>query len=638
MKVNRLKIENEAQLRNVLDTLYQKAKEGNHFYGLLDLITNEQVILTAIHNIKSNKGSKTAGIDGKTVNDVLQMPKNEVFKLIHKTLIDYKPLPVRRVYIPKNNKNLVFKQKDGRKLLEQKLVRPLGIPSMIDRIIQEMIRIILEPICEAQFYPHSYGFRPYRSCEHAIGWITRVINKSKLYIALEGDIEGYFDNINHNKLIEIMWNMGIRDKRVLNIIKRMAKAGYIDGAKHYDTISGTPQGGILSPLLANIYLNYFDWMIGAEYEFHPNNNKYKEKKNALAALRAKGIPPVFYVRYADDWIILTKDKKAAQDMKEKAERYLSKNLKLKLSPTKTLITDTREHPAKFLGFNLFSSKQRFGNLTVVRAIPDTKRLSNKVKEIKRDIRFLRVEKSEHDKQINIEKINSKIVGLSNYMKMGVAKDIMGAMDNRIENTAYKTWVKMYGKDKAKELKIPVGLYDNRKDRHAGYEMKHFAIKHNNLTVGLTFLKITPIKYAEVFKQDMTPYTTLGRETYHGKLRTKQRLLLRPNLTSYDDIWLYTNNNEKNGFKYNFEYFLNREYAYNRDKGYCKCCKYPLTPENYRCHHVNNKLPIDEINKVNNLASVCKRCHILIHNKETTQNKKILKYRNKLNKNKEDMET
>lgn len=624
MKVNRLKIENESNLRRALDSVYLQAQEGTHFYGLIEMIKNEQVVLTAIHNIKSNKGSKTAGIDGKVVDNILQMNKNKLIKLIYEAIDDYKPLPTRRVYIPKGNKKLEFKQSDGRKLLEQKLVRPLGIPSMIDRIIQEMIRIVLEPIFEAQFFPHSYGFRPYRSCEHAIGWITRVINKSKLYIALEGDIEGYFDNINHNKLIKIMWNMGVRDKRVLAIIKSMAKAGYVDGAKRYDTTTGTPQGGILSPLLANIYLNYFDWMMGTEYEYHPNNRNYTLKKNALVALRGQGVSPVFYTRYADDWIILTDSVESAQRLKNKAETYLKKELKLKLSPTKTLITDTRQKPAKFLGFNLYSYKQRFGESTVVRAIPDTKKLTSKVKEIKKDIRYLRVEKSERNRQLKIEAINAKIVGLSNYIKIGVAKDIMSGMDNRLEHTAYKTWTSMYGKYKAKELKIPLKYFDNRKDRHEDYELKHFAIKHGSLTVGLTFFKITPIKYAEVYKQEMTPYTPQGRKLYHGKLRTKSRLLLRPNLTHPNDIWLYTEGN--NDSRYNFEYFLNREYTYNRDRGYCKCCKIELNPGNYRCHHINNKLPMNEINKVKNLASVCSICLKAIHNTESTENKKVEKYR------------
>lgn len=618
MKVNRIEIVNETQLRNMLDRIYKSASEGEKFFNILELIQNEQVALTAIHNIKSNKGSKTAGIDGKTVDYFLQLPKEECIMMILDSFNNYKPIPVKRVYIPKGNKNLQFKQSEGKELLKLKKVRPLGIPTIIDRIIQEMVRIVLEPIFEAQFYPHSYGFRPYRSCEHAIGWITRVINKSKLYIAIEGDIKSYFDNINHNKLIEIMWNMGVKDKRVLMIIKKMLKAGYMESAKLYDTITGSPQGGIISPLLANIYLNNFDWLMGSEYEFHPQNANYKQKKNALVALRNKSTHPVFYIRYADDWIILTDTIENAERLKRKASKYLEHKLKLSLSEEKTLITDTRNESAKFLGFNIKSGKQRFGDMIIARAIPDTKKLSTKVNEIKKDIRYLIVRKKELERQLDIEKINSKIVGLSNYIKMGISKEIMSAIDNRLEKTAYKTWVKIYGKYKVKLMKIPISEFDNRIDRHEGYNMKHFSIKHNGIIVGLTFFKITPVKYAEVFKQEMSPYTKEGRKLYSEKARKKARLLARPLITSPDDMWLYLNSIHSNS-KYNLEYFLNREYAFNRDKGKCKVCGTYLNNFNYRCHHKMNKLPINMINKVKNLISVCNSCHKIIHsNKEVEE--------------------
>lgn len=588
-----------------------KAKTGEHFYGVMELIRNEQVILTAIHNIKANKGSKTAGIDKNTVETFLQMPKDECMALIHKSIDNYKAIPVKRVYIPKGQLNGNFKQSEGRKLLEQKKVRPLGIPTMIDRVIQEMTRIVIEPIFEAQFYPHSYGFRPYRGCEHAIGWITRIINKSKLYVALEGDIKSYFDDINHNKLLSIMWNMGLRDQRVLAIIKKMLKSGYMEANKFYDTTSGTPQGGIISPLLANIYLNNFDWLMGKEYEFHPNNSKYKEKKNALVALRAKGIKPAFYVRYADDWMILTESVENAERLKRKASKYLQHKLKLTLSEEKTLITDTRVKSAKFLGFNITSSKQRFGDLTVARAIPDTVKLSPKIKEIKKDIRYLRTRKSELEKQLDIEKINSKIVGLSNYIRMGIAKNIMSSLDNRIEHTAYKTWVNMYGKYKTPLYKRPISEFTNRKDRHHGYSLRHFSVTERGITVGLTFFKITPIKYAEVYKQEMSPYTANGRKLYSEKIRGPARLMARPLITSTDDIWLFINSRWSNP-KYNLEYYLNREYVFNRDKGKCKVCEEFLNYTNFNCHHRRPYLPIDEINKVKHLVSVCKRCHKLIH--------------------------
>lgn len=653
MKVNRLEINSEKELRDKLDEIYQKAKRGKHFYGVLELIKNEQVVLTAIHNIKSNRGSKTAGIDGIIVDNFLQMPKDECIKLILDSLDNYEPLPVRRVYIPKGNNTKRFKQSEGRKLLTQKKVRPLGIPAMIDRIIQEMIRLVIEPVFEAQFFDHSYGFRPYRGCEHAIGWITRIINMSHSYVAVEGDIEGYFDNINHNKLLQIMWNLGLRDKRVLMIIKQMLKAGYLEGGKHYKTHKGSPQGGIISPLLANIYLHNFDWHMARKYEFHPDSVNYREKKNLLAALRRKGVPPVWYVRYADDWMILTDNIENAEALKAEAKRYLKTKLKLELSEKKTLVTDTRVRPAKFLGFKISSGKQRFGNSTVARAIPDLEKYSPKIKEIKKDIRMLRTRKREIEKQIDIEKINAKIVGVSNYISMGVSKKVMSAFDNRIEKTAYKTWVHMYGKARAQRLKVPVGTFNNRMDRHTKsdgkpYELKHFSVVTVKLNkndkgkepikvrVGLTFMKITAVHYAEVFKQEMTPYTKEGRKLYEEKVRHKARLLARPNLISEDDMWKILNSNYAHP-RYNMEYFLNREYTYNRDKGRCKICETYLAPNQAKIHHKSPKLPLNKVNKVSNLVCVCRKCHNMIHSSnEITINyekmaKRIRQYRNLVEK-------
>ena len=150
----------ETSLKELQDFLYAKSQESTAFTGLLEAVASEVTIVTAIHNIKSNKGSKTAGVDKLKMDKYLQMPKDEVVTLIQNSLRNYLPKPARRVYIDKGN---------GKK-------RPLGIPTILDRIIQECIRIIIEPICEARFYPHSYGFRPYRAQKHAISDICHTIN------------------------------------------------------------------------------------------------------------------------------------------------------------------------------------------------------------------------------------------------------------------------------------------------------------------------------------------------------------------------------------------------------------------------------------------------------------------------------
>ena len=223
----------ETEMNKTLDFLYQKSKEGVSFTGLLEAVVSDVTIVTAVHNIKSNKGSTTAGIDEIKMDRYLQMPKEEFIELIRKNVEDYKPKPARRVYIPKSN---------GKK-------RPLGIPTVLDRIIQECIRIIIEPICEARFYPHSYGFRPYRAQKHAIRDIINVLNAStrspdQPVWAVEGDIKGCFDNIDHRILLSKIWRIGIHDKRIIKIISQMLKAGYIESDMQHDTDMGTPQGNL----------------------------------------------------------------------------------------------------------------------------------------------------------------------------------------------------------------------------------------------------------------------------------------------------------------------------------------------------------------------------------------------------------
>lgn len=181
-----VRFSSETDLKRFQDILYEKSGQGVSFTGLLEAMANEVTIVTAVHNIKSNKGSQTAGVDGMKMDKYLQMPKEVLLKLIQSSFADYRPRPARRCYIEKSN---------GKK-------RPLGIPTVLYRIIQECMRLILEPICEARFYPHSYGFRPYRAQKHAIRDIVNVINASvkssdQPVWAVEGDIKGCFDNINH---------------------------------------------------------------------------------------------------------------------------------------------------------------------------------------------------------------------------------------------------------------------------------------------------------------------------------------------------------------------------------------------------------------------------------------------------------
>ena len=213
-------------MQGIFDNLYERSK-NNTTKGLqlYEYIISKENILLAYRNIKANTGSRTAGTDSITI-DQYKIESAEMFVGdIRNILKNYKPQTVRRVEIPKQN---------GKK-------RPLGIPTMRDRLIQQMFKQVLEPICEAKFYNHSYGFRPNRSTHHAMARCQYLINRTDYHHVVDIDIQGFFDNVNHNKLIKQMYSIGITDKRVLTIVRKMLKAP-IQGMGIPE--KGTPQGGL----------------------------------------------------------------------------------------------------------------------------------------------------------------------------------------------------------------------------------------------------------------------------------------------------------------------------------------------------------------------------------------------------------
>jgi len=222
------------------DLLFRKSKEGYIFKDLISIIINDKNIALAYRNIKNNKGSKTPGVDETTIKDIDKYEISEWIGYIKERFEDFKPMAVRRVEIEKLGGG----------------IRPLGIPTIDDRMVQQCIKQVLEPIAEAKFYHGSYGFRPDRSAENAIAKVMHLININKLHYAIDIDIKGFFDNINHGKLLKQMWTMGIRDDKLIAIISKMLKAE-IEGIGISD--KGVPQGGIVSTLLSNIFLNELDW-------------------------------------------------------------------------------------------------------------------------------------------------------------------------------------------------------------------------------------------------------------------------------------------------------------------------------------------------------------------------------------------
>lgn len=621
----------ETEMNRTLDFLYQKSKEGVSFTGLLEAVVSDITIVTAVHNIKSNKGSKTAGIDHNRMNKYLQMPKQELIELIRRNVSNYKPKPAKRVYIPKSN---------GRK-------RPLGIPTVLDRIIQECIRIIIEPICEARFYPHSYGFRPYRAQKHTVRDIINVINAStkspdQPVWAVEGDIKGCFDNIDHRILLRKLWRIGIHDKRILQIIRQMLKAGYIEQDMKYKTDAGTPQGGILSPLLSNVYLNDFDWYIGRKY-MEPHR-QCKHKCNDTRRLKWAGVTPKYNFRFADDWVILTSTQAEAERLKRELTKYFRYKMKLELSQEKTYVTDLRKDGIHFLGFVIKAEKKNktpdpktWSDNLVGKPYPDMARLTKKIHGIQEEVRKIGKCSGLYEQVGLIQRVNEMIMGVAQYIQTSICSYAYHTIDRRIDLTALAVWRRMYPKSYLR-YQIPLKQLSNMPQRHDGYDSKTFAVMVNGKWFGITYAFITHSNYEKKpFNQKMTPYTEEGRKLYVSyRSKNKPLPLDRPSVNTPEDLSMAIAC-KGNHRKYNFEYFMNREYAFNRDKGKCKCCGKELSEDVPRhCHHISNCRHIEEINKVNNLLWLCVPCHTMIHGggipPETDSKviKKIGKYRKKLN--------
>lgn len=347
----------------ILKVYYDRGKRGLPLERIYRQLFNPNLFLTAYANIYSNRGSMTVGTNGETVDGMsLRRIERIISKLKNES---YHWTPVRRVNIPKKN---------GK-------TRPLGIPTWSDKLVQEVIRLLLESYYEPQFSDHSHGFRPDRGCHTALRDIVYNGKGSKWFI--EGDIKGCFDNIDQNILLDIL-RKDIKDNRFIRLIRNMLRAGYCEQWKYYASYSGTPQGGVISPLLANIYLDQFDKYVEAmlipTYTRGIRRKEFKKwttVRNKIRYARKKGryqdakkwekvrrtLPcvdpddPDFrrlrYFRYADDFILtFIGSKSEAYEIKAKIGIFLRKNLNLELSQEKTLVTHAQTQRAKFLGYEI----------------------------------------------------------------------------------------------------------------------------------------------------------------------------------------------------------------------------------------------------------------------------------------------
>lgn len=375
-------------------------------------------IKTAITSVAKNSGSKTAGVDGKTKADYPNL--DILVEEITKRLKNYKPGAVRRVNIPKPGTNKT---------------RPLGIPNYIDRVIQMAIKQVIEPICEDKFYRKSYGFRPNRSAEHAIADIHKIVTLSRNYHVASVDIKGFFDNVNHEILINQMKNIGITCKKTLALIKAILKAPISDNGIIAKSNKGTPQGGIISPLLSNIVLNDIDWLVDKQWlgREHKVTNKItgrlamNVRANSdikLQKMREEGISSKWIVRYADDFVLISDRKEGIQELTELVIRKLKK-LGLEVSREKSKIVDLRDNNIDFLGFKLYTkyngkSKNTRGKV-IGSHVLQTKLSEKANKKAYENIKQAWKSFEELNSVERYKNLNSVIIGTQNYYR--IATDI-----------------------------------------------------------------------------------------------------------------------------------------------------------------------------------------------------------------------
>jgi RNA-directed DNA polymerase len=316
------------------------AQDKTHgFYDLYHLLYDSEWLRLAHDHVAQHAGSLTAGCDGVNMRLFDEHLEENLQQLAQELKAEtFEPRPVRRVCIPKPN---------GK-------VRPLGIPSIKDRIVQEALRMILEPIYEADFSQYSYGFRPNRCTMDAIKCIVwSTMEPKKFFWVIEGDISSYFDTINHRRLIKRL-RRRIQDRKLLRLIWKLLRAGVMEGKLFRATTCGTPQGGIVSPLLANIYLHALDTYMQRYTGLTPEEKRKR---------RRQGLANYIYVRYADDFVVLCNGTKAqAEALREELSHFLATSLRLDLSREKTTITHLNDG-FTFLGFQIQRSIGHRGKVT-----------------------------------------------------------------------------------------------------------------------------------------------------------------------------------------------------------------------------------------------------------------------------------
>ncbi len=600
-KVNKLRYVEYYDMQQTFDGLYAKSKGGEVFENLTDLIFSRDNILLAYRNIKGNGGSVTPGTDGLTIREVEKCTPEELIQKVRSITKNYNPRAVRRKEIPK--------QSDPSK------TRPLGIPCVWDRLVQQCILQVLEPICEAKFSENSYGFRPNRDCEQSVAAAYRHMQQSHLQYVVEFDIKGFFDNVDHSKLIRQMWAMGIRDKHLIYIVKRILKAPIrLENGTTVVSEKGTPQGGIISPLLANIVLNELDWWVESQWENNPvaversrtrqlGQKTVFDKSGEYRVMRTTRLKEMHIVRYADDFRIFCPNKDSAERTLIAVTKWLKERLRLDVSPEKTRVVNLNKKYSEFLGIRMRLTKKK--NKLVVKSRVSEKAVRRIKAEAKQKIKDIAHPPKGMTEARAILNYNAFVMGEHNYYRIATGV----CLDFRDIGYEVNQTMKRLGDRLKKEPKEKIG--GAVADRYGTSKLIRY-IKN---------LPVAPISYVRTKprmckKRSIQKYTPEGRAEIHENI-------------GFDTEMLKTlMRQEVHG--------QSAAYADNRLSLFCaqygKCAVTGQVFETLGDIHCHHKLPKSKGGRDNyqNLVIVRESVHILIH---ATSEQTIRKYLSELNLNK-----
>lgn len=599
-------------MQETYDDLYAKSAAGEKFTNLMDLILSRDNILLAYRNIKANSGSNTPGTDDLTIKDIGRLTPEKVVEKVRSIINGkrgYRPRPVRRKEIPKPNGSM----------------RPLGIPCIWDRLIQQCIKQVMEPICEAKFSNNSYGFRPMRSVEHAIQATYSRLQKSNLHYVIEFDIKGFFDEVCHTKLIKQIWAMGIQDKHLIYVLKQILKAPIrMPDGTSMKPAKGTPQGGIISPLLANIVLNELDHWVESQWECNPHALIHRRpvvckdgaihKGNGYQWMRKNtNLKEIYIVRYADDFRIFCRSKSDAQKTLSAVTQWLEKRLRLQVSPEKTRVVNVKRRYSDFLGFKIKVHKKS-EKYVVKSRIADKSSKRIKANLTKQAKKIARPPTSRTEIQ-EINLYNSMVEGVHNYYCIATHVNLDCGPLNRAVMTIFTN-----------RLSAQKGT---RLVKHGRRLTKH-EIERYGKSAALRYVAgsnepIYPIGYVQhknpmAKKRSVNPYSAEGRKGIHDNLRVNTHLM-----------WHMM---KQPLIGRSVEYVDNRISLFSAQWGKCAITGKEFTAlDSIHCHHTTPQYK-GGTDRYHNLVLILLPVHKLIH---ATQESTITYYLNILNLDEKQLE-